>query len=81
VAARIERAVVDLAEAVMLHGREGELFGAVVTDSEGTSARVHLEGLPIIARARVPDAAPGQRLTLKLEQADPVRRTLAFVPT
>ena len=81
VAGRIERAVVDLAEAVMLHGREGEVFRAVVTDAEGSSARVHLEGLPIVARARVADATPGQRLCLRLDRADPARRALAFVTT
>jgi exoribonuclease R len=78
IAARIDRAVVDLAETVMLHGREGETFTAVVTDMDGSSARVQLEGLPIVARAKAPDAQPGQRLALRLDRADPSRRTLNF---
>ncbi|MCW1381939.1 RNB domain-containing ribonuclease [Novosphingobium sp. KCTC 2891] len=79
-AGRIERAVIDLAETVMLHGREGEVFRAVVTDTEGPSARIHLEGLPVVARTRSPGAAPGTRLAVRLEKADPAARTLAFVP-
>jgi len=81
VAARVERAVVDLAETVMLHGREGERFAAVVTDAEGSSARVHLQGLPIVARARIVDPQPGQQVMLQLERSDPERRTLSFTAT
>jgi exoribonuclease R len=81
IAGRIERAVVDLAESVMLHGREGELFPAVVTDADGSGARVHLEGLPIVARAKVQGATPGQRIGLRLDKADPGNRTLAFTAT
>lgn len=79
IAARIERAVVDLAETVMLHGREGEAFPAVVTDAEGASARIQLEGLPIIARTKVADAAPGRKLAVRLDRADPESRQLTFV--
>lgn len=77
-AGRIERAVVDLAEAVMLHGREGEAFPAIVTDLDGDSVRVHLEGLPITARTRALGAAPGQRIVLQLDKADSDRRSLTF---
>lgn len=77
-AGRIDRAVIDLAEAVMLHGREGEAFPAIVTDIDGDSARVHLEGLPVVARARAPGAVPGDRIALRLDSADPDRRTLSF---
>ncbi len=79
IAGRIERAAVDLAETVMLHGREGETFPAVVTDAEGASARIQLEGFPIIARAKVAAATPGQKLTVRLDRADPEIRQLAFV--
>lgn len=79
IAGRIERSVVDLAETVMLHGREGELFAATVTDAEPNSARIQLDGLPIIARARHAGAAPGDRLHVRLEKADPATRQLGFV--
>lgn len=78
IAGRIERAVVDLAETVMLHGREGEVFGAIVTDAEGASARIQLEGLPVIARVKAADARPGQTFPVRLEKSDPATRQLSF---
>lgn len=75
---QIDRAVIDLAEAVMLHGREGDLFGACITDTDGDSARVQLVDLPVVTRAKVPGAAPGQRLNLRLEAADVPARRLSF---
>ena len=39
---QIERAVIDLAEAVMLKGREGEVFEAVVTDVDERGVRIQL---------------------------------------
>ncbi|WP_225205020.1 RNB domain-containing ribonuclease [Novosphingobium huizhouense] len=78
VASRIERAVVDLAETVMLHRREGEVFRAVVTEAEGASARIQLEGLPVVARVKAAGAAPGQVLPVRLDRADPDRRQLSF---
>lgn len=79
-AGQIERAVIDLAETVMLHGREGERFAACVTDTDGDSARVQLADLPIVSRTRIPGAAPGQRIDLRLDGADVAGRRLAFVP-
>lgn len=80
IAARIERAAVDLAETVMLHGREGETFHAVVTDSDGASARIQLEGLPIIARTKLPEpVVPGRKLAVRLDKASPESRQLTFV--
>ena len=45
-AGQVERAVVDLAEAVMLQGREGEVFAAVVTDEDERGVRMQLRDLP-----------------------------------
>ena len=50
---QIERAVIDLAEAVMLEGRIGETFEAVVTDVDERGARIQLRDLP--------DRRPGRR--------------------
>lgn len=74
----IDRAVIDLAETVMLQGREGEHFNACVTDADGESARVQLANLPIVARVKLPGASPGQRLDLRLESIDPATRRLTF---
>ena len=47
---QIERAVIDLAEAVMLESRIGETFEAVVTDLDERGARIQLRALPVVAR-------------------------------
>lgn len=77
-AARIERAVIDLAETVMLQGREGEAFGAHVTEMEGDSARIQLDGLPVVARVKAAGSVPGARLTVRLVAADSATRRLTF---
>jgi exoribonuclease R len=77
-AAQVERAVVDLAEAALLAGREGEYFAAQVTDVDENGARIQLCDLPVVARVSARDAPPGTALKVRLDQADPVRRTLAF---
>jgi exoribonuclease R len=78
---QIERAVIDLAETVMLRGREGEAFRACVTDADGDSARVQLLDLPIIARARIAGATAGQRVSLNLTGIDIKQRRLQFAPS
>lgn len=77
-AARIDRAVVDLAEAVMLQGREGEHFAAVATDVDDRGVRIQLCDLPILARVDATGVVPGDRLTVRLTTADPATRRIAF---
>ena len=77
-AAQIERAVIDLAETVMLQGREGERFEAVVTDLDERGARIQLRDLPIVARVAAHHVDPGDTLSLRLRAADPVARRLEF---
>lgn len=76
--ATIERAVIDLAEAAMLHGREGELFPAIVTDVDDRGVRMQLRDLPVVARVDANGVEPGDELEVKLNTADPVQRTLIF---
>lgn len=84
----VERACVDLIEAELLRGREGELFDAVVVDVDerrpltGTVQLHH----PAV-RARIADdrpAAPplplGTRIRVRLTNADPTARTVRFAP-
>ena len=78
-AARIDRAVIDLAEAVLLAGSEGRRFAAVVTDADDRGARVQLCDLPVVARVTARDLAPGARIELTLTKADVAQRTVAFV--
>ena len=75
---QIERAVIDLAEAAILAGREGETFDAVVLDRREERAKVQLQGLPVVVSLTAPDAVPGERLVVRLERADPRRREVAF---
>jgi exoribonuclease R len=76
--AQIERAVVDLAEAVMLQGREGELFEAVVTDLDERGTRIQLCGLPIVTRVSAHQVEPGEAIRVRLTAADPTARRLTF---
>ena len=69
----VERAVVDLVEAVVLAGREGERFDAVVVDDglvqlRDPAVRGKVEGWP----------APGTEVVVRLERADPDAREVAF---
>ena len=78
---QIERAVVDLAEAVVLGGREGQAFGAVVTDVGENGARIQLCDVPVVARVAAHGVLPGSAITVRLDTADPLRRTLTFSRT
>lgn len=77
-ASRIDRAVIDLAESVMLDGQEGQVFAAAVTDLDDKSARIQLCDLPIVARVTAQGLAPGDRVAVHLAEADPIRRSLRF---
>ena len=76
--AQVERAVVDLAEAAILAGREGEDFAAVVTDVGETGARFQLCELPVVARTQAHRAPPGTQIRVRLVAADPARRMVTF---
>ena len=77
-AGRIDRAVVDLAEAVMLQGREGKRFAAVATDVDERGVRIRLTDLPVLARVDAAGVAPGDALTVRLTAADPHTRRITF---
>ena len=75
---QIDRAVIDLAEAAMLSGREGESFAAVVTDVDEIGARMQLCDVPVLARVTAHSVTPGEKLTVRLVSADPVKRQISF---
>jgi len=77
---QIERAVIDLAETVLLQGQEGQPFAAVVTDLGENGARIQLCDLPVVARVAAGPVQPGERLRVRLAEVDPTRRTLRFEP-
>jgi exoribonuclease R len=74
VAARADRATVDLVEAVLLEGREGEVFGATAVDVDDDLVLVQLDEPTVRTRVRLAGAEPGQRVRLRLVAADPQRR-------
>lgn len=80
VANRLDRAVLDLVEAVVLRGREGEVFDAVVTDIDERGARMQLCDLAVVARVSANAVQPGDPLQVELVEADPARRLVRFVP-
>ncbi len=82
-ASAAQRAAIDLGEAVLLAGREGDEFDAVVTDLHPHSDRRPPGGTIVIdeppVRARCTgEMALGERIRVRLVQADPVHRTVTF---
>ncbi|HET9397666.1 MAG TPA: RNB domain-containing ribonuclease [Sphingomicrobium sp.] len=75
---QISRAVIDLAEAVTLVGREGDRFDAVVTDVDQRGARIQLCSPPVVARLKSNGLNPGDGLEVRLESAEPSSRTVQF---
>ena len=74
----IERAVVDLAEAVMLQGSEGQVFAAIVTDVDERGARMQLRDQPVVTRVAAHAVQPGDAITVRLISTDPQRRLIQF---
>lgn len=75
---QIARAVVDLAEAVMLHGSEGRQFDAVVTDIDDRGARIQLRDVPVVARLKADALGLGEEIQVRLITADVTRRAVNF---
>jgi len=77
-AGRVERAVVDLAEIVLLREQIGDIFPAVVTDLDERGARMQLTDLPVVARVDARNVTPGDKLRVRLTSVDPVQWMLHF---
>jgi exoribonuclease R len=70
----VDRGVVDLIEAVLLSGREGERFEALVIDD----GEVQLREPAVRGRVGEGCPEPGTEITVRLDRADPSTRTVAF---
>jgi exoribonuclease R len=77
---QIDNAAINLAEAVMLEGHEGETFDGVVTDFVDHGVRVQLADMPVVANVRANGFRQGDKLTVKLVSADPNQRRVVFEP-
>jgi exoribonuclease R len=73
-AGSVERGVVDLVEAALLAGREGELFPAVVIDDKV----VQLTEPAVRGRLEEGGAEPGSDVTVRLLHADLEKRAVTF---
>jgi exoribonuclease R len=77
-ASKIDRACIDLVEAVVMVGREGEVFDGVVAESDPEHAVVHLLAEGIRVRLPLAGCAPGDTVRLRLDAADPSKGTVTF---
>jgi exoribonuclease R len=76
---QIERAVIDLAEAVMLQSNVGQIFSAIVTDVDDRGAQIQLQDLPIVSRVNAVNIKPGDVLKVKLTAVSSEKRLISFV--
>ena len=77
-ASQIDRAALDLAEAVVLAGRESELFDAVVTDEDDRGARIQLLDPAVVSRVDARRVDPGDEIRVRLVLADPATGRVEF---
>ena len=80
-AGQVDAAVLELAESVVLSGQVGTTFEGTVTDIGERGALIQIVDPAIITRIPVNRLQVGEQITLRLEEADPVRRLSRFVLT
>jgi exoribonuclease R len=76
----VDRMVVDLAEALLLQGREGETFCGVVTEAEQGRGVVQLRDPAVRARIEGADLPLGEEADVRLAAVDVSTRRVAFSP-
>ena len=76
----LDRAVVDLVEAVLLRARVGETFDAVALSRRDPDVVVQLTDPPVRAMCSGEGVEPGQALRVRLTEADPTTRRVRFAP-
>ncbi len=74
----IEAAVIDLAEAAMLDGHQGEIFAATVVERDERGARIQLNDWPVLARVDAHSVGVGAELRVRLTEAHAARRIVRF---
>ncbi len=75
----LEKAMVDLAEAMALRHRVGDEFDGVVVDVDDRRARLQLRNPAVVADIAAADRTLGERITVTLDHADPDERIVRFV--
>lgn len=77
-AAQVDRAALDLAEAIALGSRIGDTFDAVVTDEDDRGARIQISAPAIVARVAAHRVDPGDPVRVKLVTVDADQRSVRF---
>jgi exoribonuclease R len=75
---RAERKALDLAEAVVLFGREGEIFEAVVIDESDRGIEVQISDPAILVRIAAKRVDPGDDVRVRLLSSDRERGAVEF---
>jgi len=75
---RVEAAVRDLAEAVLLSGREGAVFDGVIVDEDQRGPVMQIADPAVLSRIRASHVTPGDDVRAKLISANPDERNVEF---
>jgi exoribonuclease R len=75
---RVDHAVVDLAEVLLLHDRVGEVFRGVVIEADGGRGSIQIREPAVHARLAGSDLPVGHEVNAKLVSADVTTRNLVF---
>jgi exoribonuclease R len=75
---QIDRAVLDLAETVMLEGEVGKTFPAMVVEADLRHARIQLRDLPVLTRIVARGLTPGDSIDARLIAVDRAQRKIDF---
>jgi exoribonuclease R len=79
-ASALERAVVDLVEATVLADRVGEEFRGVVVEAGEDGGTIQIAEPAVRGRVEGASLPVGEEIAVRLAEADPVRRVVAFTP-
>ncbi|MFE2751382.1 RNB domain-containing ribonuclease [Actinosynnema sp. NPDC059335] len=77
-AAKVDRACLDQVEAWVLADRVGQEFDAVVLRADANGADVFVAQPPVMGRCTGEDLPEGERVVVRLVEADPERRKVVF---
>lgn len=77
-AGRVDRASIDLAEAILLQDRVGDVFDAVVTDEDDRGVRIQIRDPAAVARTTARRVDPGDEIQVKLVDVDVEERRIDF---
>lgn len=75
---RVDAAVRDLAEAVLLSGREGDVFDGVIVDEDQRGPMMQIAEPAVLVRIRASSVTPGDAVKAKLISVDLDQRRIEF---